>query len=85
MIMPDKALFEVADNKFDVVILPGGLQGANSLAAVSSHHLMPAFIRIPSIIIFQFKASIFVKLIFFLICDFCSLDCNFILLKFFCK
>lgn len=33
MITPDKALFEVADNKFDVVILPGGLQGANSLAA----------------------------------------------------
>ncbi|VDK88062.1 unnamed protein product [Litomosoides sigmodontis] len=33
MIMPDKALSEVADEKFDVVILPGGLKGANSLAA----------------------------------------------------
>lgn len=38
MIVPDKALFEVAEYKFDVVILPGGLKGANSLAGVSSHH-----------------------------------------------
>ncbi|KAM3720018.1 Glutathione-independent glyoxalase DJR-1.1 [Dirofilaria immitis] len=33
IITPDKALFEVASHNFDIVVLPGGLQGSNSLAA----------------------------------------------------
>ncbi|VDK34145.1 unnamed protein product [Gongylonema pulchrum] len=34
VIVPDKALSDVKEHKFDVVILPGGMKGANSLAAV---------------------------------------------------
>lgn len=33
LITPDKALSEVKEQKFDVVVLPGGQPGANSLAA----------------------------------------------------
>lgn len=35
VIKPDKSLAEASTKEFDVVILPGGQPGSNSLAAVS--------------------------------------------------
>lgn len=61
MIMPDKALFEVADNKFDVVILPGGLQGANSLAVVSLLYFINSQFHVT---LLEFKLGILFLIVF---------------------